>query len=373
MNTRDLPLLAVDIPTVHGGRIAVTRLYDLAYSVDLERVEREASESTTRLRLTRASPKAVFYARPPVDIALGQATLALAAGTVDMDVRARIYDFGAAHLSYEVVVPSLPWDQFVDLVNEMESVLGPSPSWDADLGRVRELIGPSMTKPSEPGLEEDYTYASLRSFDPPIAGPEVLDRLDLVPILTGDTRTLSAAARRDIVREAHSYYRDDLVVISWARALILEPGGEPDVADILGIAHAQLLELRYYNDRLDAELPLMYDRIESARSAFAGLARRRYASLARSLQALLAEVTEVSERIDNALVVTEDVYLAKVYDAALQYYRVGAWRHAVDAKLTIIRDTYTGLYDEATAARAEYLEIAIVLLIVMEIVMAFFM
>ena len=61
-----------------------------------------------------------------------------------------------------------------------------------------------------------------------------------------------------------------------------------------------------------------------------------------------------------------------MYDATLQYYRVGAWRGAVDSKLAIIRDTYTGLYDEATAARAEYLEIAVVLLIVMEIVLAFF-
>ena len=49
------------------------------------------------------------------------------------------------------------------------------------------------------------------------------------------------------------------------------------------------------------------------------------------------------------------------------------WGVAVDRKLAIIRDTYTALYDEATAARAEYLELAIVLLIVLEIVMAFLM
>ncbi len=161
------------------------------------------------------------------------------------------------------------------------------------------------------------------------------------------------------------------MVIGPTRALILEPGGETDVADILGVAHAQLLELRYYNQRLDQELPRMYDRVEQARRALGGLGRRRYASLAQSLHALHAEVTEVSERIENALVVTEDTYLAKVYDAALAQHRVPAWSVAVDRKLGIIKDTYTALYDEATSARAEYLEIAIVALIALEIVLLF--
>ncbi|MCI0436037.1 MAG: hypothetical protein L0271_20710 [Gemmatimonadetes bacterium] len=82
-------------------------------------------------------------------------------------------------------------------------------------------------------------------------------------------------------------------------------------------------------------------------------------------------MTEVAERIDNALVVTEDVYLARVYAAALEQFRVRAWSTAVDRKLAIIRDTCTALYDEASTARAEYLEVAIVLLIVLEIVLAF--
>ena len=47
-----------------------------------------------------------------------------------------------------------------------------------------------------------------------------------------------------------------------------------------------------------------------------------------------------------------------------------AWNAAVERKLAIMRDTYTALYDEAATARAELLELAIVLLIVFEIVMA---
>ena len=45
-------------------------------------------------------------------------------------------------------------------------------------------------------------------------------------------------------------------------------------------------------------------------------------------------------------------------------------RGTIDRKLAIFRDTYGMLNDEAQAARSETLEIAIVVLIVAEIVMA---
>ena len=43
---------------------------------------------------------------------------------------------------------------------------------------------------------------------------------------------------------------------------------------------------------------------------------------------------------------------------------------AVDRKLAIIRDTYGTLYAEASSRRAELLELAIVILIVIEILLA---
>jgi len=354
------------------GRVAVTRLYDLAYEADLSMIEREASPSAVRLRLTRARPQAVFYSHPPLDIHLGSIALGLPSETVEAEMSARIHAFGAVRLSIEIPVRDRTWSAYTTLLNELDHALEDGGPWDAHLARVHELIEPALSKPSETDLVVHHVFAVVGELDPPLTGEECRQRLDLLPVLTGEDRTLSEAARRDVLRHAYTYYVDDLVVIGPSRALIVEPGGAADVVDILSTAQAQLLELRYYDDLLDDELPRMYDRMERARRAFTVLARRRYAALARSLQTLLAEVTEVAERIDNALVVTEDVYLAKVYAAALDQYRVRDWGAAVDRKLAIIRDAYTGLYDEATSARAEYLEITIVLLIALEIVLALF-
>ena len=88
------------------------------------------------------------------------------------------------------------------------------------------------------------------------------------------------------------------------------------------------------------------------------------------VRARVADVTETVERAENALKVTEDVYLARIYAAALEIFRGRAWRAGIDRKLGIIRETYGMLNDEAQAGRAEALEFTIVLLIVAEIVLA---
>jgi uncharacterized Rmd1/YagE family protein len=78
----------------------------------------------------------------------------------------------------------------------------------------------------------------------------------------------------------------------------------------------------------------------------------------------------LAERVDNALQVTEDVYLARVYAAAMELFRVPNVTQAVDRKLAIIREIYTALQSDAAGARAELLEMAILILIVIEVVLS---
>jgi len=157
-------------------------------------------------------------------------------------------------------------------------------------------------------------------------------------------------------------------VLTWDRAFIFEPRFDTDVADVIEVANVQFLELRYYDELLDDELPRMYDLVEATRRLSGGA--RRFSKLAHRLYALVAEVTELTERVDNALQVTEDIYLARVYAAALEQFRVKLMSAAVDRKLSIIRDTYAALYNEAAGARSGMMEIAVIVLIAVEIALA---
>jgi hypothetical protein len=361
-------------PTVTTGAIVALRLFDVAYAVDLARAEgllAERARSSRRIRLSTTPPKAMAYGVPPLALELEPVSLVLDNRTVQGTVGVRLYDFGAVTIALRVAVTDASWNDFTQLLNVMDrSVAAADDTWDRLLRQVRALLGAAFVRPAESSVQEDYLIGIVHAFDRPITAASLLDRIDLVPLLSGEQRPLSDGARQDLLRQRFSYYTDDLVVLTWDRAFIYEPRGDSDVLDVLEVANAQLLEMRYYDELLDDELPRMYDLVAKARRTRTLLTSKRFADLARRLHTLVAEVTELTERVDNALQVTEDVYLARIYAAALELFRVPAVNAAVDRKLAIIRDTYSALYDESSASRTELMEFLILILIMAEIVIA---
>jgi hypothetical protein len=352
-------------PAIATATIVALRLFEVAYEIDLKRAEtlwaaRPRSGASTRARLTGTPPKAVSFGVPPVTVALDSVQLELAGGPVQAAATARLYEFGVVTLALRVDAPPGPWDLYVNLCNDVSAAARDDPAlWPRLLEALKTLFGAAFIRPISSPLEEDYLLAVVNEFDTPISAIDLQARIDLVE-----------PARQDLLRQRFSYYTNDLVALTWDRAFIYEPRGDTDVAEVIEVANAQLLEMRYYDELLDAELPRMYDLVEGTRRAANWLTTARYARLARQFYTLVAEVTELTEKVDNALQVTEDVYLARVYAAALELFRVPRLNAAVDRKLSIIRDTYLALYDESTGSRGQVMEAAIVALIVVEIIIA---
>lgn len=362
---------------VAAGTILAYRLFDVAYAIDLAKAEevwaRTVRTGSSRGRLTTTPPKAIAFGVPPVALGLGTITLSLPDGPAPAIVTARLYEFGVVSIAIRVAVVDLSWAAFTQRVNAVDRAVGLAPAgglWTGLLDRVRQGIGEGLVRPFPATVEEDYLIGVANTFSEKMTAEALVQRLDLVPLLSGEQRPLSEGARRDLLRHRYSYYTDDLVVLTWDRAFLYEPRGDTDVIDVLEVANAQLLEMRYYDELLDAELPRMYDLVEAARRRWTLPGARRFADLARRLYTMVAEVTELTEKVDNALQVTEDVYLARIYAAALEQFRVATVSAAVDKKLSIIRDTYTALYDEASSSRSGLLEIIIVAMIAVEIVLA---
>jgi hypothetical protein len=362
--------------TVRAGELVAWRLFDIAYAIDLTRAELSwfpYADGGRRGRLSTAPAKAMAFGVPPLELTLDPVGLMLDGVSVTARVSVRLYDFGVAAFALRVAVEDVAWEAFVARFNALDKALGPSAPdtfWVALRTQLCAAIAPALDRPStDTSLQEDYLLGTVRSLSEPLDARALGERIDLAALLSGETRKLSEGARRDLLAHSYSYYADDLVLLTWDRAFIYEPRGDSDVADVIEVANAQLVEFRYYDALLDDELPRMYARVQAARGAGSLLAARRFAHLARGLHMLVAETTELTEKVDNALQVTEDVYLARVYSAALGLFRVPALSASVDRKLAIIRDTYAALYEEASSWRSEWLEIAIVLLIVLEVVL----
>jgi hypothetical protein len=366
-------------PMVLAGHVTALRLFDLAYAIDLGRAERlwaQQDRQGARSRLTGTPPKAVAFGDPPLGLVLPPVRLALVeddqALEIDAAVTARLYAFGVVTLALQIPADGLNWRRFTARVNAVEAAIGPQTAiafWHGLLDILRDPIGAALTRPNRSELEEDYLVATVHQFAEPVPASALGRDIDLVPLLSGETRKLADTARADLLSRRFSYYADDLVILTWDRAFIYEPRRDTDVADVIEVANAQFLQMRYYDELLDAELPRMYDLVEEATRRLSR-GPRRFAGLARRLYTLVAEVTELTEKVDNALQVTEDVYLARVYSAALDLFRVKSVSAAVERKLAIIRDTYAALYDEAASSRAGLMEAAIVVLILVEILLA---
>lgn len=366
------------------GAVVLYRLYDVGYEIDLEHTldffattpeEREA----LRLKLERrqrAEAQAVRIKNPPVTVALGNERFEAGGRFHDAQVSARIFDFGVVSLRMRSETPGpLAWTAFAAFGDAAELSRGARAAFDRRIRELAERIAPAIGRLQIAPVSEDYVVYRITRIE--TAGGEALPagavrQLDVAPLLLNEDRPISDQARKELLPHWFSYYPDDLSILTWNTALVLDPAeGESDVQLILEFANAQLLELRYYDALLDAELPRMYDRIASARKGgIGGLLGRRYAPLLTSLQTLVADSTEIVERTQNALKVTDDIFLARVYAAALELFRERAWRAGIDHKLAIIHQTYAMLNAESMAARNEVLEIAVVVLILVEIVIA---
>jgi hypothetical protein len=181
---------------------------------------------------------------------------------------------------------------------------------------------------------------------------------------------LSPAERQEILTHHFSYLEDDLAVLHWNSALVVEPSGVEDIPDLLEFATAHLLELRYYDALLDRELHRIYDEIEAGGSPIANILTRRYRKLQRDTAALLLELSEMIERLENAVKIVGDFYLARLYLAAVRRFRLPAWQESVLRKQKLVADVNDLTGDAADTSRSELLEIAIIALIVAELVAA---
>jgi len=361
-------------PLLVAGSLVSYRLYDVGYALDLEQAGRLLEGlATGRTRPTRSEAKALVIAQPPLILALGPTSLPGDGASSAAELSACCFDFGVISLRLRVpVLEGTPWKDLVGMARMLEridlaGVFGPA------LSSLASQLQPAITKPGVAPVVEDYTICRLTALQRAEGGataPSALDDAALAELLLGESRALTEDARRHLLSRRFSYTDQDLTVLSWDAALVVEPvQPDQDVEFLLEFANAQLLELRVYDAELDAELPLLYDRASLARRGPTALLVRRFEHVLAGLHTLVADTTEVVERVENGLKVTNDVYLARIYQAALALFREDAWRLSLARKLQIFRDTYAMLNDEAQTARGNVLEVIIILLIVIEVVM----
>jgi hypothetical protein len=357
------------IPRIKKGKILTYRLYDTAFEIDLAKVEEKIKKETKRLRIKRKPfSKAFEFANPPVSFQLQTLEKELFGSQLNINVYVRAYDFGVLSIMLEIPANDMDFSEFKKITLALKNTDEIENESRNQLNHAVGILGDSLIGYNLSLFEEDYTVFFIEALGPETTVDDLFLHYDISKLLLYEDRPLSDKVRDEISALTFSYYKNDCTVLSWDSALIIEPTGEPDIADILEFANAQLLELRYYDYIVDRELESLYTLI-SAKGAPSLWKIREYERLAAKVMRTITELTDVTEKIDNSLKVTEDVYYAKIYMAALRLFRVKEWDGVIRRKLDLATRVYDMLYRDIATKRTELLELVIIILIAIEIVL----
>lgn len=357
--------------TTPSGRLIIYSLFDLGESIDLSAAERRFAErAVSRQRPRRLEAQTIRIPEPPLIVALppGDGPAAALPTGWQWRTSACLYDFGVVSLRYRLEwPPETRWDEFrtrAAALIHATSFAGTARREALELGST---LGEALREPEPVVVHEDY--AILRW----MTAPHPFTDGDLAWLLLHEARALVTQSREMLLGRDFRYTAEDRAVVAYDAALVVEPDpDDEDVEFLLEFANAQLLELKVYDALLDTRLPTLEVRATALPRQPLRFLSRQFQPLIAEFYALATTTSRLIERADNALRITDDVYLARIYRAALDVMNEPAWRRSVERKLTLARDAAEGLNGLAAASRAELLEIIIVLLILTELVVALF-
>jgi hypothetical protein len=314
---------------------------------------------TSRSRFHRVRPTSITIEEPPLLIRLQGAEALTPRGTLPLAAMARVFDFGAVSICLRLEEMDAPASALEEMALFFAGHEGLSPHFENTLAELLGIVTPHIgVRPLDCRFYDDYTLYLADRQDPGI---------DQVAILLGEQAEFSPDIRKETLRHTFSYYLDEKAILSWSGAILFSPEPPLDLIELTEFAAVQVLELRFYERELSRQMEKMYDDIENAERQWWISRTFQYRALMKQLMSEQAEVSEIIEGINNFIKVTEDVYYARVYAAALQVLRSGQWTDSVNRKLGTIRETYRMLYEEVNVQHAHFLEWIVILLIAFEI------
>jgi hypothetical protein len=350
------------------GVVLVLVQFDVCEEIRLDRLREILGAKTVAQPMPKhPSPESVRYERPPVVEALDELTLE---SGERLSGEVKYYDYGVLSVVFELPFAG-DWERLVGLASRWV--------WDVDfsaharrVARVKvERCSGAMRKVYQEWLSEDYLIFHVREMTgSPTANALVADYGGkITQVVRGDTVPLAEGEIAEVLQSRISYYATDLAVIGWNAAFLYDTtAGAETAIQLLEYANSQLLEFRHYDELLTRELEQVYVKLEDGTGM---LARWRLARSATHLQAMLLEVSELTEHADNAIKFLSDMFSARLYKLAAAKVGVPDYKDLVTQKVNTAEELYRFMVDQFNQSRAFFLELTVVIILVIELVYLF--
>src|SRR5579862_1248692 len=350
------------------GSVLVLIQFDVCEEIRLDELRKIFPARTAEASFKKA-PAYVRYQRPPVEETLEP--LILESGE-RLAGEIKYYDYGVVSLEFELPF-SGGWETLIDL----------SCRWTSDtnfeklaLRIVKQKLvqaAPALIKPyTTEFLQEDYFIFNVREIEGSPSADELLasEGNHIAQVVRGEMAMLSEGERQEILQSRISYYPNDLAVIGWNAAFIYDsPSGAETAIQLLQYANSQLLEFRHYDELLTTQLEGVYAFLD--RGGHGLWSRWRTARAASKLHTVLLDVSELTERADNAIKFLSDMFSARLYKLAASKVGVPDYKDLVQQKLQTAEELYRFMVDQFNQSRAFVLEVMVVVILIIELIYFF--
>jgi len=252
---------ALTEPVIQNGVCYVLFAYDAARSINLDEAERQIQEMTKRetIKHKRRAPSYFEYQPPPLRIMHEIEPVNLGRYRIDSSVDLIAYDFGAVAVVYRIPLQG-SIEKLLQLSQELydNDFLLTDSRLRAD--QLLKGMGHSVSDAGIANVVEDYVIYHVESFVPPLDLNALISTKAqwIAKILRAEEQPLSGQEVEDALAAKMSFGLDDLTIVDWNAALIVDREGD-DIRAVLEFANVELLEMRYLDQKLDRALDRAYE------------------------------------------------------------------------------------------------------------------
>lgn len=356
----------------YKGEVVYIYAYDVAYEMVRQPVRELLGQTVAQFVVdsSKRSPRHLFFYRPQM-VRLPPLERIGPHGPIRIERGIKLLPVGA--ISITIRVP-FEVDHVEDLV-EYHDLQFSNGSLHEEVRRLaeevrRELASYYIRPVSQLAEEEAYTVfclqAPLTVADGTTINAETwlrAHRRAVASLLTQepDVDHLSKQEAEESTQRFLSYYENDLVVVDWDAALILdEKQNFDETLYVMELANLQLAELEAYDRILD-------DSLERAYRDLSGRSIRGRGSIMRELREIRIDLARFSDELSNITKFFGDWHLARIYENISARFHLSDWHRTIDDKLQTLDDLYQLLNHDQTNRWMLILEVTIVLLFIIDL------
>ena len=357
----------------YTGEVVYIYAFDVAYEMTREPVRELLGQSVAQFVVdaSKRSPKHLFFYRPQM-VRLPPLERLGPNGPVRMERIIKILPVGAISITVRVPFEVEQIEQLVDYHDPQFS----NGSLHEEVRRLadevhRELAAYFIRPVTHLAEEEAYTVfcieSPLRTQEGGILSSEnwlKAHRREVASLLTQepDIDHLSKQESEESTGRFLSYYEDDLVVMDWDAALIIdEPQNFDETLYVMELANLQLAELEAYDRILDNSLDRAYRDLGTR-------PLRGRSAILREIREIRIDLARFSDELSNISKFFGDWHLARIYENISARFHLADWHRTIDDKIQTLDNLYQLINHDQTNRWMLILEVTIVLLFIIDLV-----